>query len=494
MRYAQEVMNLITSFETEAQDYLAHLAHEMRSPLHSIQGFTYMLQEKCGDQDTEIQEWLSHIHSVSKHLLDLVNDIVDVNRLSDQTVEVANEAIKIDQILTDCSESLAPQIKEAHISLKINIASDMHLYWRGDKRKIRQILINLLSNAIKFTPANGKINIGLTTSNDMIVLTVQDTGIGMDQKTISNLFTPYFHSKSRINQQGTGLGLVITKRLVELMQGDIQVVSKPHQGTTFTVRLKLITDHEASTKPPSLSQNAHALPLDKSIKLLLIDDDPLHHQVMAGMLKKYPIEVFHAYSAQEALLNCPEIRPNLILIDYYLQDSTGLQLAQTLRNCSRRIENPYPITLGILTAHRGKELQQAMSEKVIDAILYKPLDMDDLLTLVTECQQKLDATTYTIAHTSTQSLEDYLIPLWPAFNESMDTGLIACDQALQNNNYQEIKDIAHKLKGQAMVFHHHKYSQLLQSLEDFATEKQTSLIVALLKQLRQTYIQERNLS
>ena len=147
-----------------------------------------------------------------------------------------------------------------------------------------KILINLISNAIKFTPPMGEVKVSVI-FNTQLEIRVTDSGIGMDEKTKLNLFQPYFHSHARLNQQGTGLGLTITQRLATLMHGSITVDSQRNFGSTFTVKLTLKQDNDVEQ---SYMLN-ELIRLEHPITLLLIDDDVLHHQVMAGLLADQPI-------------------------------------------------------------------------------------------------------------------------------------------------------------------------------------------------------------
>lgn len=304
--------------------YLAQLGHEMRSPLHSILGFTHMLSESC-EQPSHL-EWLSHIRSSSQHLLELINDIIDLELLNHHKVSIADEAIDVFELVKLIQQGLQPQALIGQLQLDCQIEANCPRIWRGDKRKLRQVLINLISNAIKFTPPQGQVTVSLSQVTAGLRISVKDTGIGINTDALSQLFTPYYHNTSALNQQGVGIGLAITRRLIELMKGEILVNSQPDDGCEFIIILPLKVGDEASL----LTQFSHdQLPeLLKTTSVLLVDDDRLHHEVFHGMVQKLPFIVHSAVNAEQALTLYKQKQPQLLLIDYRLPDSDGLTLAK----------------------------------------------------------------------------------------------------------------------------------------------------------------------
>lgn len=475
--------------------YLAELAHEMRSPLHSILGFSHMLADKCGE--TEAQAWLSNIRTASKHLLALVNDIIDVNRLNTQPVEIANERVDIRALVMDIINTLHPQTRIGQLTLNTFIDPNCAQFWRGDQRKLKQVLINILSNAIKFTPPLGNISIQLNEVGSGLRISVQDSGVGMDEETLTHLFQPYYHSNSRINQEGTGLGLTITRRLIELMHGEILISSQPNEGSEFVIILPLDKD----TSVPIITPEAPAEKLHQTTHILLVDDDPLHHEVLIGMLKNQPIVVHSAFNMAQTLDICPEVKPQLILIDYRLPDGDGLTLAKTLRHCNNYSSSNHRIKLAMLTAHRGVALQEALADNTIDALLYKPLELASLVQLIAQCRPQQAATVDNTRDQRTEnnepsslSMPNYLQSLWPEFYASLEEGINECQQLLDARNYKELSNTAHRLKGQAMIFHHHRFWQAFEGLESLAQAHNHSMAIGVINQISQTYQEERNLS
>lgn len=471
----------------ETNEYLAQLGHEMRSPLHSILGFSHMLAETC--QEEAPRAWLNNIRTASKHLLDLVNDIIDINRLSTQPIEIADEPIDIFNLILDITSTLQPQTRIGQLSITTEIDANATQFWRGDKRKLKQIFINILSNAIKFTPPNGKVSIRISEVKERLKISVKDTGVGMDSDTLSHLFQPYFHSNSRINQQGTGLGLTITRRLIDLMHGEILVSSQPSDGSEFIVLLPL----EKGKKSTQVTTKPKEEKLTKITHALLVDDDKLHHEILIDMVKSLPIVIHSAFNSEQTLELCSQIKPHLILLDYRLPDGDGLNLARMLRHCNNHLPNSQKATLAMLTAHRGDNLQEALADGTLDAVLYKPLELAALIQLAIKAHPNTILSRGMPEKTvSMLSAPDYLQSLWPEFYHSLEEGIYECQTQLEHKLYKALGETAHKLKGQAMIFHHHYFWQQFEALETLAQAHNESMAVGLLTQILQTYQKERS--
>jgi CheY-like chemotaxis protein/two-component sensor histidine kinase len=474
----------------KTNEYLAQLGHEMRTPLHSISGFTHMLSESCHTDDE--QAWLRNIRTASKHLLDLVNDIIDVNRLSSQLIEIADEQVDIYTLILDIISTLQPQTNLSQLNLKVTIDSNCFHFWRGDKRKLKKIFINIISNAIKFTPPQGIIQVSINENHEGLSVSVKDSGVGMNAETLKHLFQPYFHSHSRINQQGTGLGLTITRRLVELMNGKILISSQLNKGSEFIITLPLTKDKNAQI----ITNEIVLETLTEITHILLVDDAPLHHEVLIGMVKNLPIIVHSAFSVAQTLKICPEINPDLVLIDYRLPDGDGINLARTLKNCNNHLNSDHIIKLALLTAHHGSELQEALAEHTLDAILYKPLELSELIQLVAQCHT-IETTLSTTSNKPkilaplNNCAPDYLQALWPEFYISLEEGITECQQYLTKKRYKELANSAHRLKGQAMIFHHHRLWQEFEALEALAQAHNHTMAIGVLNQILQTYQEEK---
>jgi signal transduction histidine kinase len=219
--------------------FLAAMSHELRTPLNAIIGFSEFL--KLGGLTTEerSREYVDHILYSGRHLLAVINDILDISKCEAGSLKLKDEIVDLSGLITSCLEIMAPVAVKAEVNLLriVEIAPRVH----ADERRLRQILLNLFSNAIKFTPAGGEVRVSVSVGEDVdgVQIAVSDTGIGMREEDILRAFEPFEQIDSSLSRkyEGTGLGLPLAKKLAELHGGDILIASKPGMGTTATILL-----------------------------------------------------------------------------------------------------------------------------------------------------------------------------------------------------------------------------------------------------------------
>lgn len=468
--------------------YLAELAHDMRAPMHSILGFTHMLSEQC--KTTQQTEWLDNIRHAGQHLLEIINDIIDIDQLNHKTVKLIHEPVDMDDLVRMVVNGLQPQAIIGQLRIEYEIEENCQRLWYGDKRKLKQVLINLISNAIKFTPPQGLVRVYVSEVANKLRISVQDTGIGINTDALAQLFTPYFHDESTKNPQGVGIGLAITRQLIELMHGEILVNSQPDDGCEFIIVLPLTKSDGNETTP---SKQINTTTLHAPVSVLLVDDDKLHHDVFRGMVQHLPITIHSALTGKEALALCSAIDASLILIDYRLSDMDGLTLAKSLRHCNSH-NSQRAIHLVMLTAHTGNELQSALLDGTIDALLNKPLMVDELIKLANR-YQSLDTVQYNTAEQSTrlesQLLPSYLQALMPEFYQEIHDGITRCQQYLANAQFAPLSGLAHRLKGQSMIFQQPVLIQVFDQLENHANTKNHDACLTALNQALAHFSQAR---
>ena len=219
-------------------NFLANTSHELRTPLNAIIGFSQALSCKIfGDLNDKQAEYIKDIHVSSLHLLNMINEILDISKIESKTIKLNLMEIRTDIVIKEVVEILSPLTDKKSISLTFENSFEGKL--RADYQKFRQILYNLLSNAIKFTQEGGKIVIRTYEQNGKFYLEVEDNGIGIDKKYQNKIFTKFVHFSNIYskNESSTGLGLTITKELVKLHKGKISLKSEVNKGTTFKVEL-----------------------------------------------------------------------------------------------------------------------------------------------------------------------------------------------------------------------------------------------------------------
>ena len=244
MEYLENARIIADSANRSKDEFLANMTHELRTPLNSIIGFSQLLHdENAGTLNQKQSRYTSNVLTSSKHLLDIVNDILDISKIESGTVELQYEKMPISTIFNDINTTMAPFASKKNIKIESNINPDLTTIM-ADKNKVKQILYNLINNAIKFTPEEGHITINAFRRGDVLQVEVKDSGIGISKIDTEKIFRPFVQLDGSTTREytGTGLGLSIVKRFVELHNGKIWVKSETDKGSTFTFTLPFNED------------------------------------------------------------------------------------------------------------------------------------------------------------------------------------------------------------------------------------------------------------
>jgi len=374
--------------------FVANMSHELRTPLNAIIGYSEMLQEDATSLGLEdFGQDLQKIYQSGKHLLNLINDILDMTKIEAGKLEIHYDDFDIAILVWDTAASIQPLLSKNNNLL--NIDCDLQLgYIRADMTRVRQILLNILSNACKFTKA-GEIQVKVDRQNspqeEYFCFAISDTGIGISPKNIQNLFQPFHQADSSTTRQygGTGLGLAISHRLCQMMGGDIRVISELGEGSTFTICLPV--NCEWSTKKPLNEQSKPStlsalskpfkqqLPQDLSTKtypsILVIDDDPMVHQCTKAYLGHLGVFIYSAFSGEDGLELAHEILPSAIILDVQMPSMSGWEVLKNLKS--------HPLTSGIPIILLTINDEQLESYEIgANDYLFKPIDRDRLITTI----------------------------------------------------------------------------------------------------------------
>jgi signal transduction histidine kinase/CheY-like chemotaxis protein len=321
--------------------FLANMSHELRTPLNAILGFSEMLQDEAVERNLEeFNVDLQKITTAGRHLLGLINDILDLSKIEAGKMELHLEAFDVAALITEVATTIERQAAKNGNTLEITCAPDIGVMW-ADLSKVRQGLFNLVSNAVKFTH-DGRISVAaerqLDQGSEWIMFRVSDTGIGLDPEQIVRLFQPFTQADASTTRKfgGTGLGLALTRRFCQMMNGDVMVESVAGEGSVFTLLLPA-TVHEsaaAAAAPPEARrvavQQLEPLPPPGTC-VLVVDDDPLQRDLMQRYLRKEGFTVRTASGGADGLQLARSLRPAAITLDVMMPGMDGWSVLSALK-------------------------------------------------------------------------------------------------------------------------------------------------------------------
>lgn len=369
--------------QNKAKDkFLAHLGHELRTPLASILGYTELLLD---DQHNErIQQELSTILNNSKHLLSLLNDLLDMSRIMANKLELSPSSLHLSSFLIDLYSLMVMQASEKGLVLTVVADSTIPEEINIDPTRLRQVLINLVNNAIKFTPT-GQVTIRVNAKPETkrLLFCVEDTGIGMPEDKLDKIFQPFEQIEDLIhaNHGGAGLGLAITRELVSRMGGEICVDSTLGKGSQFYFTVPLQCDDTSHWVELDLEAPQRATPVsirkDLYGKVLIVDDLRDIRRLTGSLVSTTQANVHYAKNGQEALEKIQECQAanapfDLVLMDIHMPVMNGIDCLKALRRANIFI----PVVA--VTAASRKGLRESLLEQGFDNVIAKPIDRQEL--------------------------------------------------------------------------------------------------------------------
>jgi signal transduction histidine kinase len=379
----QELQRLNKELESANQaknEFLSRMSHELRTPLAAIMGFSELLA--LSDLDERRKEWAGAILKAGQHLLRLVDEALDISRIEAGELSLSLEPVEITRLLEDAVELVQPLADGRGIALHRLQISDGSGYVRADSQRLKQVLINLLSNAVKYNRDGGEVRVSVEAAgSDRTHIAVSDTGPGIDSDSLGKLFTPFERLNAAADVQGTGLGLALSRSLVEAMGGTLEVESAPGEGSTFTVELargEPVAVAEAGTDERELIAERS---YDGERRLLYIEDTVANLRLIEEILRSRPsIKLLPAGMGRLGLELAAEHRPDMILLDLHLPDIGGEEVLARLREEERTGEIP----VVILSADATERSRTPLLENGARGYLTKPIRVRDLLEVVDE--------------------------------------------------------------------------------------------------------------
>lgn len=383
----KEAENELVRARKEAEDankskseFLSRMSHELRTPMNSILGFAQLL-EMNNDLPESQRKGVKHIMNNGKHLLKLINEVLDMARIESGKISISIENIQIQETIKEAVDIVKPLIKERNISIKLLEDLSETVFVKADKQRLIQVLVNLLSNAVKYNKPNGSIILNFfinPVDNNFIRVTIKDTGIGIEEVNISRLFIPFERIETDdYSPEGTGLGLPIALELMHVMGGNIGVKSQYGAGSTFWVDIPLAEHQTPEMVKLNVNTNSLPDPKERIATVLYIEDNlsntDLIKQVMSSLRPN--IKLVCDMHGKKTLSLAKQHKPDLILLDLNLPDIHGNEVLTILKNDADTAHIP----VVILTADATQSQMKRLIHGGARAYLTKPVDLVSLL-------------------------------------------------------------------------------------------------------------------
>ena len=379
MREAKEEAERANNSKSE---FLSRMSHELRTPLNAILGFAQLARTEVNESSAAD---LDQILKAGRHLLALIDEVLDISRIEAGNMSVSLEAISVAEVVRESMDLVRPLAADEGITIDVDGAALTTAAVRADRQRLKQVLLNLLSNAIKYNVHGGRVSFDVTQDTDEVTVSVADTGVGMSASAQERLFTPFDRlGAENSTVQGTGLGLALSRRLIEVMDGRLEVDSEPGKGTTF--RLTLPSTElpiDSLQEPISISQRENA-ESEAECSILYIDDNVSNVKLVERILaKNFGCRLVSAMQGRIGLDLAAKHRPDLVMLDLHLPDMDGEEVLQRLRGQ----ESTRHIPVMIVSADAVPSHIARLKEMGADAYVTKPFE---IATLVDEIRGALN--------------------------------------------------------------------------------------------------------
>jgi signal transduction histidine kinase/CheY-like chemotaxis protein len=347
-------------------EFLASMSHELRTPLNAVIGFSEVLLERMfGELNDRQEEYLHDILSSGQHLLELLNDILDLSKVEAGQMELDRSTFSVQQAIDYGVSMVRERAVQHDIDIVCNVAPEVHNV-HADPLRYRQVLLNLLTNAVKFTPDGGTITVEANTDGEVVTLTVTDTGIGIAPEDRARIFESFQQgSRAARRQEGTGLGLTLSRRIVDLHEGRMWLDSEVGVGSTFgfAVPATLVTSPVRTTRGQSTGRPA----------IVVIEDDPHSMDLLLLYLDGLDMDIVGTGTGEEGLAVIRELRPRAVILDLRLPGMDGWELLSAISGDPALTEVPVIVASVVDDRPRGLALGAAV-------YLVKPVTRDEILT------------------------------------------------------------------------------------------------------------------
>lgn len=409
-RTSKEIQHQAEAANIAKSAFLANMSHEIRTPINAILGMNEMILRE--NKSPQIEEYAKSIYSASNSLLYLVNDVLDISKIESGKLEIVETNYDTSSFIHDCYNMIAEKAEKKGLELKVDCNPELPSQLRGDEVRLRQVVTNFLSNAAKYTK-QGSVTLSVDQQRNQdtfsLVITVKDTGIGIREENMKNLFSQFarFDLEQNRNIEGTGLGLAISRQLVDLMHGEIQVQSIYGVGSSFTVIVpqKIVDDspmgdyhkryREISQTNARYQQSFKA----RNARILVVDDVEVNLKVIVNLLKETEVRVDTAQSGEQCLLLVAQNAYDIIFMDHMMPEMDGMETYARMQELEESLNKDTPVimlTANAITGVREQYLQVGFADYLpkpvqgvkLEQMILKYLPQDKIQEVVSELEKQ----------------------------------------------------------------------------------------------------------
>jgi len=487
-------------------EFLSRMSHELRTPLNAILGFSQLF-ESDQSLNKQQQSKATAIFNAGQHLLSLINEVLDLSRLDAGSINVSIEQVSLDEVIVNSTALVADLAEGRGVTIDYNPRNCRGLMVEADVTRLKQVFLNLLSNAVKYNREGGRVWINCTLDRPGLVdVSITDTGPGIAPDRIGDLFEPFNRLGAELGEtEGTGIGLVITRQLVELMQGELRVDSNPGEGSTFTVQLRAIqtnlsandaSDTGLNLADPELADSNVTRP-----RILVAEDNLVNQQLIAEQLDLLGYCADYATNGVEALALWASGNYPLLLTDIRMPEMDGHELISQIR--ALEPDNSRSPVIAVTASAMESDIKLCLDSGA-DQVILKPLDLDALKQVLDKwmprktadvtgpetCAQAgendpLEAIDLSMLRRTVGDKFEVQNRLLKAYIDALPKALFDIRQAYAWHNLEQIVGYAHKLKSSSSSLGATRIAQLCTTLELACSEGRESDIATSLAQLQQ---------
>lgn len=487
-------------------EFLANMSHEIRTPMNAILGFTELLRRGFGKSERESSRYLDTIHHSGKHLLGLINDILDLSKVEAGQLTVERIACAPHAVIQGALAELGLKAQEKGLKLSLRLLTPVPEQVRSDPARIRQVILNLLSNAVKFTERGG-VEVVLACNDTCYTVEVNDTGIGMEAHKVEAMFDPFTQADASITRRfgGTGLGLAISRRLARALGGELTGTSQPGVGTTmiFTFDtgvldgVPLLGEGDLALEEQQAATRRRTRWRIPSARVLVVDDGAENRELLSLVLAEQGLWVDEAENGQAALDRFAGVSYDLVLMDMQMPVMDGYAATRELR--ARGVQVP----IVALTANAMKGYEAEVLAVGCTAYLTKPVDIDGLLAEVARLlggvETELEATAPAALSSVFSELQvdiplegpvrsrfadnPKLAPIVRKFAGRLQEQLLHFNEAVAAADFPEVAQLAHWLAGAAGTVGYDAFTEPARELEASANARDGAAVEALLQRI-----------